>query len=176
MVRLRWRTGAIGCLFPLMVAATVLFGGAALRPSLAADLADERRGQLIAWTSELTMAGVNVPLALLACYLGWETFRFAWRWIDEIAVAATPEGLVPHGSLFMKPIAWRDVADIRFIMSGRAPGLLISLRDGRQRAIRGVDDEAGAADRFLEAARLRMANAAAAGSHPPGELAARKGS
>lgn len=157
MDRLRWRTGAIGCLLPLLVLTTTLFAFAATRPSLAAELADERRGHLIAWTSSLSAAGINVPLALLALYLGWETIRLAWRWIDEIAVAATDRGLVPHRSLFMRPIAWAEIADVRFVRLGRAPSLLISLREGGSRSIRGVDNEGGAAEHFAASARRRLA-------------------
>jgi hypothetical protein len=153
---LRWRTGALGCLLPLVVAATLLFAIAAIRPTLAADLADERRGALIGLTSGISVAGVNVPLALLALYLAWETFRFGWRWADQIAMAATDRELLPHASLFMKPISFSEVQDVRFITIGRAPSLLVVLRTGGSRTIRGVDNQEGAAERFAAAVRERL--------------------
>ena len=83
---LRWRTGAFGCLVPLLVLTTILFALAAVRPTLAAELAGQRGGALIGYTSAMTLGGVNVLLALFALYLAWEAFRFGWRWADEVAV------------------------------------------------------------------------------------------
>lgn len=153
--QVRWRTGLIGWIFPLLVTTALLFGVAAFRPEMVAEAAAGRRGAMLAWTSAVTVAGVNLPLALFAFYLAWETFRFGWRWADEVALTAGPEGLVPHGSLLMRRIDWDEVCDIRFVQIGRAPSLLIELRNGRSRAIRGVDNEDGAAERFAAAARSR---------------------
>ena len=154
--QVRWRTGLIGCLFPFLAMATLLFAVAAFRPELVAELATERRGGWLEWTSAVTVAGINLPLALLALYLAWETFRFGWRWADEVALTAGTAGLVAHRSLLMRRIAWDELRDIRFVQLGRAPSLLIELRDGRSRAIRGVDNEDGAAERFAAAVRSRM--------------------
>ena len=163
--RLRWRTRAIGCLLPLLAVATVLFGIAAFSPALFDELAGGRRGQWIEWTSAVTVAGVNLPLALLTLYLLWETFRSAWRWADEVAVRITEEVIVPHGSLFMRPVPWSAIADVRVVQlpSARAltPALLIELRDGRRHRIKGIDNENAAAERFAAAARTRLERPAA---------------
>jgi hypothetical protein len=152
---LRWRTGALGCLVPVMVAATALFVVAAIRPDLVADMAEHRRGGWLAWTSAVTFGGVNVPVAALALYLGWETFRVCWRWADEVAVTATDFGLVPHRSTFIAPMPWAEIEDVRFVRLGRAPSLVVRLHGGRSRAIRGVEEGDGAAERFAQAARER---------------------
>jgi hypothetical protein len=156
VTKLRWRTGALGCLLPVMVLATALFGLAALRPELVAEMADQRRGGWLAWTAAVTVAGVNLPVAAIALYLAWETFRFGWRWADQVAVTAGDFGLVPHRSTFLPPMPWAEIEDVRFVRIGRAPTLLVQLRGGRSRAIRGVDNEGEAAERFAAAARERV--------------------
>ena len=152
---LRWRTGMIGCLLPLMLLATILFGLAAFRPALVAELAGQRRGGWLIWTQSVSWAGVNLPVAALALYLAWQTFRFGWRWADRVAVTADGFGLVPHRSTFLRPMAWAEIEDVRFVRLGRAPALLVRLRGGGARTIRGIDNEDGAAERFAEAARKR---------------------
>jgi hypothetical protein len=143
----------IGCLMPLLLITCLLFGGAALKPSLAADLAESRSGSLVGLTTGMTMGGINIPLALFALYLGWELFRFGWRWADGIAVRATASGLVPHGSTLLKPIAWHDIGDLSYALVGRAPSLVIKLRNGSTRTIRGIDNDNGAAEQFAAYAR-----------------------
>ena len=158
--RLRWRTGTIGCLLPLLAFGTVLFGVAAFRPALVDRMASGRGGAFVEWTSAVTVSGVNLPLALLTIWLTWETFRLAWQWADQIAVRITEGGLEPHGSLYMRPMAWDRIADVRFVRLPAGwvttPTLLIDLRNGGQRKIRGVDNEDGAAERFAAAARARL--------------------
>lgn len=156
VVALRWRTGAIGCLIPLAAIVMLLFGIAAFRPSLAEDMADGRGGGWIDATAGLTVGGVHLPLALLSLYVAWEFVRLCWRLADETAVTATATGLVPHGSTLLKPMPWSDICDVSFAPVGRAPALVIRLRDGRQRAIRGVDNDGGAAEAFAAAARARV--------------------
>lgn len=157
--RLRWHRG-VGCLLPLIVFASVLFAIAAFSPALVEDLADGRRGDILRWTAAVTVAGVNVPVALAALWLGWETFRFGWRWADEFAVVATPLGLVPHRSTWARPIAWEEIVDVRYMRIHRAHALMIVLRNGRVRTIRGVDGE-GAGD-FAARARSRLSTASQA--------------
>ncbi|PTQ12040.1 hypothetical protein CLG96_05535 [Sphingomonas oleivorans] len=156
IMTLRWRTGLIGFLLPIMGGGVVMFGIAAFKPSLAAELADGRRGAWISATSEMTFGGVNIPLALLALYFGWEFFRFGWRWADEFAVRATTVGLVPHRSTLIKPIPWGEIADISYSQFGRASSLVIKFRDGRSRIIRGVSNDGGAAESFAVYARNRI--------------------
>lgn len=138
----------------------VLFGIAAFRPSLVDGLVSGRRGVWIEWTSAVTVAGVNLPLAVATLWLAWETFRSAWRWADEVAVTITDVGLLPHGSLFMARMKWSEIGDIRLVQIPRGrmivPALQIALRNGRSRMIRGIDNEDGAADRFAAAARARL--------------------
>lgn len=143
----------------------VLFGIAAFRPWLVDELANGRRGAWIEWTSAVTVAGVNLPLAVATLWLAWETFRSAWRWADEVAVTITNGGLVPHGSLFMARMKWSEISDVRLVRIPRGqrivPVLQIALRNGRSRMIRGIDNEDGAAERFAAAARARLVGAKA---------------
>ncbi|MCH4892228.1 hypothetical protein GO308_03760 [Sphingomonas sp. SFZ2018-12] len=150
---LRWRTGVIGCLVPVLAGACVLFALAAVDSSIADELADGRGGVWIRATSVAVIAGINVPLALLTLYLSWETFRFAWRWADEIAVEATSSGLRLHGSVFVKPLAWNEISDVSYGLVNRAPSLLIKLRNGSVKHVRGIDNDSGAAERFAALAR-----------------------
>ena len=135
----------------------MLFAAAAFRPALVAELVQQRRGALVEWSSAVTVAGINLPILLLALWLAWETVRFGWRWADEVALTAGPEGLVPHRSLYMRPMPWADVRDVRFVELGRAPSILVTLANGRTRAVRGVDNDDGAAERFAAAVRERLA-------------------
>jgi hypothetical protein len=129
---------------------------AAFDMSFAVELAEGRaRGQYVAWTENMVEAGFHLPLALVGVYLLWEAIKIGWRWADQVAVSATPQGLVPHHSLLMKPIAWSDITDVRVDRSGPAPRLVISLTNGGSRAIRMIDDEGGGAESFAEAARQR---------------------
>jgi hypothetical protein len=156
----RWRTGAIGCLLPLLVAAAVLFGVAAFSPSLVEDLSHRHGGGFLRLTTGMDWGGVNVPVALLALYLAFETFRFGWRWADQYAVKATADGLVPHGSMFRRPMRWADIADVRFAVlpnaRARVPALVIDLKGGRRLIIRGVDNADGQAERFAELVRKQL--------------------
>lgn len=150
---LRWRTGALGCLLPIMLLATMLFGVATVRPALSAELAEARGGALLRLGEEITLGGVNLLVALLTLYMAWTVVLFAWRWADEIAVTADRHGLTPHRSIRIKPLAWEEIADVALGKMGRASALIITLTDRRTRSIRGVEIEGEAADAFIARAR-----------------------
>ena len=158
IAELRWRTGLIGCFLPVMVCICVGIGAAAVSPSLAEEMADARRGDLIRLTRDATFGGVNVPLIIVTLYLCWEVFRLAWRWVDEIAVKATPSGLLPHRSTFVKAIAWSEIDDVSFVTIRRAPSLIVKLRDGTTQCIRGISNENGSAEKFAAYARQKAEN------------------
>ena len=145
---LPWRTGLLGCIFPIMALACVTFDIAAFDSSVAQGLAETDRGSILKLTEEMTVRGVNAPLLLLALYVGWETFRFGWRWADEIAVEATDLGLLPHRSTLIRPIPWREVYDVKFSTNRRAQSLLIRLHDGSTKIIRGVSNDAIICEKF----------------------------
>lgn len=151
---------------PLLALAAILFGIAAFRPALVLELAEGRRGGWLEWTSAVTAAGVNLPVALLSFYLLFETFRFGWRWADEEAARIGTRALIPHRSLLMRPIRWEEIADLRFVELPRGhtqvPTLQIDLADGGRRLIRGVDNEGGAAERFAALGRERLSAKTAA--------------
>ena len=148
----------MGCLLPLLVSGVVLFGAAALSPDYAAELAAERRGALIGITQSVTLGGVNLPLAALALYLAFETFRFAWRWADEYAVWTSPAGLHFHGSLFRRPVPWAELRALRTEprFRGRNPVtvLVVERADGRWTEVRGTEPEE--TERFARAVAERL--------------------
>ena len=146
--QLPWRTGLIGCLLPILIICCVTFGIAAFDHSLAQDIADSSRGSFLKWTEGMTVRGINIPILLLALYLAWETFRFGWRWADEIAVEATDVGLVPHRSTLMRPIPWREVYDVKFATDRKAHSLFIRLHDGSTKIIRGVSKDEITCEKF----------------------------
>ena len=146
--QLPWRTGALGCIFPIMALACLTFGIAAFDSSVAQGLADTDRGSILKLTEEVTVRGVNVPLLLLTLYLAWETLRFGWRWADEIAVEATDLGLVPHRSTLIRPIPWREVYDVKFSTNRKAHSLFIRLHDGSTKIIRGVSKDEITCEKF----------------------------
>ena len=80
----------------LLILSSALIGLAAINPTLANDMQDSRHLGFIRLTHAVSFAGINVPLALLALYLSWEAFRFAWRLLDNVAVKATDWGLRLH--------------------------------------------------------------------------------
>lgn len=153
---LRWRTGPLGCLFPVCVIASVFFGAAAFLPALADNLSDGRMGALFAWSAHVSVAGVNLPLLVLALAFGWETIRMGWQWVDEVAFTATAQALVPHRSLRMKPMRWEDIRDVRVAPYRRSRGLFIQLRNGRGKTVGGVETEGEAVERFLQEVRRRI--------------------
>ncbi len=154
--RVRWRTGALGCVIPILIMATGLFATAAVRPSLAADLATERRGAWIALTQSVTVGGVNIPLALLALFLGYEIYRMARRWIDVDAVIATEDAILFHPTTRLRKLVWGDVESIRFAKVKSAPALIIDVARGRQHIVRGVDVDDEAATSFMSFAQNRI--------------------
>ncbi|HYJ51775.1 MAG TPA: hypothetical protein VEW04_01245 [Allosphingosinicella sp.] len=168
---LRWRTGGIGCLLPLFVVAVLYFGLFAVRPAMLHDAA-QGHGRVAAWlwlAEGMEWGGFNLPVALIAVYLLFETGRYGWRWADEEAARLTPEALIPHASLFMRPMKWSEIAGVRFVQRPQLhaiqPCLEIALRNGRRRLIRGVDNEGGAAERFAAEA-MRRIREMGAGSGP----------
>lgn len=163
VLRLRWRTGLIGCLLPIMICACGVFGFAAFDSSFAHELGEGRRGGLFRATQAVTVAGINIPLALITIYLCCETFRFAWRWADEIAIEMTPSGLRPHRSTLLRPLAWSEISDVSFMDVGRGASLVIRRRNGSTLIIRGVDNENSAAEKFAAHA-CRMGALADSGS------------
>jgi hypothetical protein len=152
---LRWRTRAIGCLLPLMMAAAVIFAAGALLPSVAASLSESGRGSWMG-AAGLTIGSVNLPMALFALAMSAEVIRQGWRWADEVAARATPAALVPHRSTFLRPIPWSEIRDVRIERTRHVASLVIVRRRGGTRTIRNIDDEDGAGDRFMEAARARL--------------------
>ena len=65
----RWRTRAIGRALPFMVFACILLGFAAFDASIIDELVNVRRGHVFALTQGATVAGINIPIFLLALYL-----------------------------------------------------------------------------------------------------------
>lgn len=153
VTQLRWRNGLTGCLLPFLVGICLLFGFAAVDPSLATSLAEGRRGWWIRVTEGATLGGINVPLALVTLYLAWEALRLGWRWADEIAAKATPEGLRLHRSVRVDAIAWSDIRDVSYVILGRGPSLLITLHDGSTCTVRGIDNVNQSAEQFAAYAR-----------------------
>ncbi|WAC24395.1 hypothetical protein [Blastomonas sp. SL216] len=151
VTELRWRTGLIAWLLPLMIVACVLFGFAAVDPSLAQDMADTRRGGILKLTQDMTLAGVNVPLAVLALYLAWEVFRSAWRWADQVAIRATPQG-----STLLRAVPWSDISDVCYAKRGLDHRIVFTLNDGARRTIRGIDNRNDAGPKFAAFARERI--------------------
>lgn len=167
---LRWRTGGLGCLLPLMPIGALFFALLAVRPALLHRM-DQGYQKVDAWlrlAEGMEWRGVNVPVSLFALYLLFETARYGWRWADEEAARLTPGALVPHGSLFMGPMTWSEIAGVRFVelpqRGAAVPCVEIALRNGGRRLIRGVDNEDGAAERFAAEAmrRVREGNAGSA--------------
>ena len=158
-LRLRWRSSAIGCLLPLMAGAIALFGLAALSPTYAGELAEGRRGALIGMTKAVSVGGVNLPLAAVALYMAFETFRYAWRWADEDAAWTSPWGLHFHGSLFRRPVPWAELRAVRAAtrFRGRAtvPVLVVETAAARRIEIGGIALEE--AQRFAAAVSARLA-------------------
>ena len=146
--QLPWRTRLIGCAMAIMLMSCVTSGIAAFDNSVAEDIANSSRGSILKWTEGMTVRGINIPLLLLAFYLAWETFRFGWRWADEIAVEATDVGLVPHRSTLMRPIPWREVYDVKFATDRKAHSLFIRLHDGSTKIIRGVSNDEIICEKF----------------------------
>ena len=156
VTELRWRTGLIAWLLPLMIGTCVLLGFAAVDASLAQDMANTRRGGILKLTHDMTLAGVNVPLAVLALYLAWEVFRSAWRWADQVAIRAAPEGLVPHGSTLLRAVPWSDISDVSYVRRGLDHRIVFTLNDGARRTIRGIDNRNDAGPKFAAFARERI--------------------
>jgi hypothetical protein len=144
----RWRVGLIACVIPLMVGVCVLLGYAAFDEALLAEMSQSRRGSVLRATREMTIAGVNAPLALAALYLCFETWRLSWRWVDKVAIKATPFGLQPHRSTFLQPLLWREINSVTYHRVRWSNSLVIHKRDGSRRVIRGVDNTNGAAEQF----------------------------
>ncbi|MHA6318685.1 hypothetical protein ACXYN8_13605 [Altererythrobacter sp. CAU 1778] len=146
---LRWRGGALGFLLVcLLFGASALIGLAAIVPDLATDMQDSRHLGFIRLTHAVSFAGINLPLALLALYLLWEAFRFAWRLLDNVAVKATDWGLRLHRSTLQRSVAWEDVKQVTFKTVSRAPSLVILLKTGATQTIRGLENSDCAGEEF----------------------------
>lgn len=157
-LQLKWRSGLLGCLLPVLVFGAGLFGLAAIRPVLASELGDERRGAWIRITEAVSVGGVNLPLAALALYLAFEAFRFAWRWADEDAVWADATGLHFHGSLFRRSLGWDELRSVaarpRWRGRRQIVVLAVETREGRTIEVAGVAE--ADAERFAAALSERL--------------------
>ena len=156
-VTIRWRSGLLGFLVPVLGAVAIVIAIAAFDPDVAAGLAEERKGDLFALLRLMTLGPVNIPLLLVALWMSWLAACFGWRVFDGVAATADEAGLSVHPSTFVGSFAWRDVAGVSCVQAGRAPALLIRLSDGRQKTIRAVSDEGGQVDRFVAFARAQIA-------------------
>jgi hypothetical protein len=153
--QLRWNTGCIGCLLPLMVAAIIMFGLAAFMPSMLDALDEGRSGRLFRVVRDMNIGPVNIPLALCAAAMAFELVRQVRRMADDIAITATKTGLVPHHTTGIAPIAWSEVADISAapVRRGEAATLVIRCHNGRVHRIKAVDGRGGVMDEFVREAR-----------------------
>ena len=139
-----------------MLAASVFLAVAAVRSSVAEQMSHARNGYLIKLTTQFTVGGVNVPLALFSLYMIVEFIRFGARWSDRVAVAATDFGLEFHWSTFVRPISWSEVQEVRFLIGYRSPLLIVQLKNGTNRIIRGINNDKGAAQDFAARVTRRL--------------------
>lgn len=167
VVVVRWPTAMLGCMLPIVTFVVVLLGFAAVRPELAAQLAQQRDGALFGVFRGMEWQGVNIPLAGITLYMAWELWRFCWRWADVIAIRATPDGLAPHRSTGMHPLPWSEIADVSYHVARRGwrrvPTLTILLRDGSVKRIRGIANDAGEAEAFARHCAERLERGGSAG-------------
>jgi hypothetical protein len=145
-----------------MIGAMVLFGFAAFDADVLQDMAESRgRGVgLIQAIQPMVVGGVNVPMLLVALWMGFEVFRFGWRWADQIALAATGPGIHFHGSTFHRSLPWEEVREVRFYLVHRnwvkVPTIEVTTVSGKRHRVQGVVNGSGEAERFAELAAQRV--------------------
>ena len=142
----------IGCVLPLVVGTTLLFGFAAFH----SDRFDGhgRFDRLVAATSALSVGRVNVPILLLTLYFVWTFFVMGTRWADGVAARASAEGLCFHWTLLRRrTVPWSEVRGAELgttvVRWTTVPQVRVQLAD-RIVAINAFEDaEPGAAERFV---------------------------
>lgn len=138
---LHWHLGLIGFAFVLMLVSIPLFVVAAFVPSLASELAQQRRGAFLAWGQ---VGGFNGIAGAAAVICTGSAARAGWRWADEAAVRADAHGLSFHRSTARSPLAWSSARALAFVR-GRATGVLtVETIAGKAFTIRPVDPVRGA--------------------------------
>ena len=155
---LRWHVGIMGCLFAVLLAGAVLFGVAVFEPSLAAELAGQRRAGFIRAGQSGSINWIAAALALVALGAAAKT---GWRWSDMTAVRADDSGLAFHRSVGRPKLSWKDVRAVGYVPL-RATGMLrVETAAGDVFAIRQVDPARGAAfARAVNERWLRVPHAA----------------
>jgi len=140
-MELRWHLGVMGCLFVPLLAAMILFAIAAVKPSLAVDLASGgRRGHLLALGQSGQFNWIAGGVALL---LGGAIFKTGWRWADMVAIRADDRGLAFHRSILRKPLAWNEVRAVTYVPVGETGSLIVETAAGHTFRISQVDPEQG---------------------------------
>ncbi|WP_135085566.1 hypothetical protein [Sphingomonas parva] len=155
-MELRFATGNMGCVLPLLAVCIVAFGVAAARPGF---LGHGRRRALAELANGATVGGIAVLWLLPAGLLLWWFVRLGHRWADGVAATASQRGISFHPSLRARPAVWDEVEDVR-IETRRANWvdvreIVLELRHDLVR-IRGFEDDDGAAEAFVAAVRARL--------------------
>lgn len=159
-LRLRWRLGPFGCLFPLWVGAVMLFGHGGFDASQRAELADGYRSGWLAAAEPLTAYGVNPLFLGIAAYLAWELFRYGQKWVDEYALIATASAIHIQGPKRRAPIPWREVREVRFYQLHRqwtnVPVVEVVTTAGTRHRLVAVENDNGEAVEFAKLAQERI--------------------
>ena len=158
---LEWRTGAAGCLLPIVIGAALLFLYWARNPAgVTPEDMHGRGGGIIRIAALADANGIGWGFLALGLVAAWLAVQLLWRFVERVAVTAGPDGLEMRG-MFGASVPWRDVVRVAVVPSpkpgieivlGRGyPGLFNPLRQ-TQYLLLGVDTDNGAGARFAAAA------------------------
>lgn len=139
-VSLRWHTGRTGGLFLVCLVSAPVFGFAAVDPSVAGDMAEQRRGGFVmmgqAGEFNWIAAAIAVALVVMAIWKGW-------RWADRVAVRADDHGIRFHRSTMLEALPWAEVQAVSYSPTRRSGSFAVITTAGDLLTIEPIDPKTG---------------------------------
>ena len=163
-MNVRYRSGCLVLILPFMLGGVALLASATFNPATLDDITELKGATWLKFTSYFVVGGVNVPVAALALFAGWELVKLTRRAWSHHAIICNDEGVTFHPTERIKVALWSELEQVRYDQAGLKSDLLFTFADGRLRRIRNCEQDD--AEKFVALARSRLTPPAPAAIPP----------
>ncbi|TPG39089.1 hypothetical protein EAH79_15235 [Sphingomonas koreensis] len=168
-LEVRWDTSTLGCFLPIIALMAAFFLLAAFFPIVVPD-GSFSTTRMIALAGP-TIGGVRIGFLGMAVIAGGGVYLNGARFIDDVALKATPAGLRFHTSLRQPNVPWSQVVKVAATSTRDIYEIMVDLAgtaddpSPRRIMVKPVDEGRGQVARFCDVAARRIVAARASGAN-----------